>query len=331
MGGLAIKKVIGREGRRINSIEKEKFQEIISSVLEVTFIPEVQEKNDFGDIDILIDSNLSNKIENILKNEFKDSYQGVVRNSNIWSFAIDSVQIDFILTPKDKIEISRFYFSNNDMGNLIGNIAKSIGLKFGHHGLILPVFEINGNIQTEITLSTIPKDILKFLRFPKPQLEIDSSFISFYSMYNFIASSELFNGSIYGLEKLNNENRTRNSKRSTWMNFLKWMDSNPEYKNKKPRHPIQNDYWRNKAIINFGVEKEYVLKTFKMNQKEFIREKFNGEIVSRLTGFTNEKLGAFIKAFKKRHQLDYEILSFEEVENFILTYKGEEYEKNKPT
>jgi len=96
-------------------------------------IPAYINKKTFGDIDVLVLSNEGNNYNNII-NLFNP--EDIHNNNPIITIKYKDVQIDFILC--NSIELfnsSLFYFSYNDLGNLLGRIYHKFGIKFGHDGL----------------------------------------------------------------------------------------------------------------------------------------------------------------------------------------------------
>lgn len=373
MGGLAIKKVIGKEGRRISLIEKLELQKEITHIFyslstpsnnlsrmtgfHFSFIPEIQSKETFGDMDILVTtyfplkkdncfnihkevsifgyySNISTKqfLEIAMKNHFKEKYQGVVKNSDTWSFAIDDMQLDFIFQD-NTLNMPKFYFSNNDMGNLIGRIARSIGLKFGHSGLFLPVRDYdNSHIIDELLLSNQWENILPFLGFSQKTINenliyFKKGFPTFEDMYKFVISSELFDGSKYDLDKLNQQNRIRNKKRKTYMDFIEYLNNHSEYKSKKPDY-ILEDYWKLKCIQYFSKEEEYINILLEKEKRKNVSLKFNADIIKEITGLENKELGDFIKKFKANYSIDtLDSMKSNDIRQLIEILNGQKYNK----
>lgn len=172
MGGHALKKV---NASRISLIEynkiKSELMDKFAGHLDIEFIIDVPNKQDFGDIDVLytLDSNLSptncqvnksNKFDiiNLIKSLFNPVE--IVPSGLVISFAYKLAhddedengedgnvksklnthtqkyfQVDLIYC-KD-IQMSRFYFSYGDLGGIIGRICQHVGLKYGFDGLWL--------------------------------------------------------------------------------------------------------------------------------------------------------------------------------------------------
>lgn len=328
MGGLAIKKIIGKEARRISRDERN----LIVSILEsdhLVSIPEIREKESFGDIDFLMGQSIrfeTWKFDNFHYTKLCEvpelrklgySYNGYVKNGNVRSIALSDIQIDVIRSkfvyPKNNIEY--YYFSYNDLGNLIGRIAHHIGLKFGHEGLFAKLPEYN----TELFLTNNFYHILEFLGLD-PWRHIQG-FDTFNDMFEYVVSSYLFNGKSYLFENLNNENRTRNVKRKTYANFVEWLHKTGNIN--KERLP-EIDYWRITSIRHFNKESEYNQIIEEYNEKKAIKAKFNGHIVSEITGLQGKELGKFIIYLKEN--IDIEKCSESHIKD-IIKYEYERMPK----
>lgn len=311
MGGLAIKKIIGREGDRFTRTELSEYKEIISGIFPspMTCFPvEVSSKETFGDLDVLVDSTyVTNNFEKYIRNGFEKhgiDVQGVAQNSNVYSFSIGNKQVDFVMLGTN-LAMAFHYYSNNDFGNLLGRIARNLGLKLGYNGLLLVIRDGDHYIN-EIKLTHDFKSILQFLGFGDRDIDfyfkLPGGFNDFEELYRFVTRSKYFDGSKYDLDQLNQINRIRNVKRKTYMDFIDFLNSNPELKNKRPDDFIHQPYFQLEAVLGFGVSKSYIQAIYEVEANKYYSSKFNGDIVKEVTGFEGKELGNFISRFKKKYQ-----------------------------
>lgn len=289
MGGRAIIPIIGREAERISRQEKDHYLLLFKN-LNYHPVREIEEKEDFGDIDFLISyaqtkKEVLEKVENLLKIN-NHALTGNVMNSEVISLAVDNRhQIDLIFT--DKILLASHYYSDNDRGNLIGNIFHHLGFNYGHRGLYI-------NLESsKLFLSDSTNDILTFLGYNSDDIlkitNYDNGFKTFEEMFEWVIRCPLFNSNYYKWENLNNENRTRNKKRTTYNKFLQYIE------NKSFNNPVVSiNSVKYYALEFFNKEKEYVkiLKNLEFNKSR--REIINGELISKLTGLLKGDLGKFI-------------------------------------
>lgn len=309
MGGLAIKKIIGREGDRFTRNELSEYKEIISGIFPspmIIFPVEVESKETFGDLDVLVDSTyVNNNFEKYIRDGFEKhgiEVQGVVQNSNVYSFSIGNKQVDFV-TLNTNLSMAFHYYSNNDFGNLLGRIARNLGLKLGYNGLLLVIRDGDHYIN-EIKLTHDFKSILEFLGFESSDIDfyfkLPGGFNDFEELYRFVTRSKYFDGSKYDLDQLNQINRIRNLKRKTYMDFIDFLDNNPELKNKRPDDFIHQPYFQLEAVLRFGVSSSYIRAIYEVEENKYYSSKFNGNIVKEITRFDGKVLGEFISKFKRK-------------------------------
>lgn len=325
MGGKALKKV---DLVRLNKEDFFKFQGELLSKLQVLnrkVIPIKAYKNkpDFGDIDILISKPKIEfeELKTFLTNTFNT--KEIVKNGDIISFEFNNFQVDLIFEELENIEVAEFYYSYNDLNNLVGKIAYAFGLKFGFTGLYYPFRTEHGNLSKEILLTKNPKVIYDFLGY---DYEIyQKGFDSLEDIFNFVITSPYFSPQLFIKEDKSQIDKVRERKRKTYAEFLDWLeiylqnnennfysfDSNKEvYINKI------SDYFPESNIID-------EIKEFKILQEKLkiVSEKFNGKLVMELRPeLSGKTLGEFIINFKKHVSNKYN----KEFEDLIVEFSKED-------
>jgi len=300
MGGNAFPDL----SKRINCAE---FDEISRSLLNLFsqngisswIIQSFEEKRSFGDIDIIVDDSILKRLK---AEDFQNLLGSPVKllNSNVWSFLYQGVQIDLIFTPANQIEFSLFYFSFNDLGNLIGKLYHKMGLKFGHKGLFYIVR--HGNYPFgEICLSQNPKKTIDFLGLSWYRYQ--QGFKNLDEIFRFVASSKFFNPDVYLFDNLNHQARTRDRKRPTYNAFLQWCKAQPDL----PHYPFpeNKDAWFdliNSSFDHFLSELEFHKK--EIEKIERFKAIFNGKIVSEITGLQGKQLGDFMAKYRANRDKD---------------------------
>lgn len=310
MGGNALKLV---ETKRLFKDEYEVISNHVLSVLlntpelsgrRIDISQSYREKNTFGDLDVIIESPSDSSVDykNLIEKLFNPIE--IVQNSNCYSFNINSFQVDFVLVPSVDYETYYNYSSWNDLGNLTGRIFKKLGFKYGHRGLIY-VFrdgENNNNTFSEILVSKDYKQIFAF-----GDLDYEAfmnGFDTTEDIFRWVSSSKYFHKDIYLLHNRNNTSRTRDKKRKIYNEFLNWCQKT-EGLNEYPWTQMreQNDYGFKDEFLKksfelfplFEVEYTNVLK--KLNLNKIAKDKFNGELVSKLTNLKGKELGIFMRLF----------------------------------
>lgn len=310
MGGKALKNY---ETKRLGVKEYIKLTYEFEEIFCETFgfrpklIQAYRNKKTFGDADYLIDSSKlpSNWID-VLIALFDLSKEQIVRNGDVTSIGWKNFQIDLIKT--NNIDAAYFYFSFNDLGNLIGRIFHKLGIKFGHTGLSLIIRhkDRSDHIIKEIFLTDDPKIVLDILG-----LSYDTwlnGFDELFDLFKFVASSKYFDSQIYLFDNRSYKNRIRDQKRPTYNKFLKWIaknniPSNHDFKVKTELggYSIRMPYYETEVLTRFLWVKEVVdqlIDDFELDLR--FKEVYNGYIVSEQTGYTRKTLGAFMSKMKSK-------------------------------
>lgn len=295
MGGNALKNT---ETRRY---ESEEYYNLVEEVINkfdiflynrVEVIQSYNNKESFGDMDILYSTYDDNPIS---KSCFRQLFQPneLVQNTNVISLDYKQFQIDFIHVSKEEFDYALNYFGNNDLGNLIGKIARQFGLKHGHNGLFLPLRDGN-NMFAEVILTLDYNKSLEFLG-----LDVDrykQGFNELSDIFEFVSKSPYFNPDKYKLENLSNKGRVRDKKRTTYQEFLKYCET------------LTGEYWISNEDKTVYFEhiffyypeayEDYKIQMARLAMVKYSKEKFNGDIVSNLTGLTDKDLGKFMSYIK---------------------------------
>lgn len=239
-------------------------------------IPAYATKSSFGDMDVIY-SNAPVDVEPIFQPT------EIVRNGPVTSFDYRELQIDLIYSPNESYAYALNYYSWNDAGNLVGRIMHRMGLKHGHRGLTMPV-RVGTRQVAEISLTTDYASALSMIGLEpldNPQTLED--------IFAWVATSRYFSPDIYLFENLNNVSRTRDKKRETYRRFLDWCK---DYRG--PAHTAPTDALS--LVFDHFPESEYLYdQSLARDSANQIRKtKFNGLIVSELTGLTGVQLGIFM-------------------------------------
>jgi hypothetical protein len=182
-----------------------------------------KDKSSFGDLDIIVewDKDLSDGRKLMID---ALSPRVFIFNDTCVSLNVDELQVDLILTKKEFFDTSYYYYAYNDLGNLMGRIAKSLfGCKYGWHGLSVPI-RAHNNTQ-ELSNHIISQDsprIFDFLGFDWDRFE--QGFDSLDDIFTYVMYSKYFRAEFFDLDNLNHINRTRNRKRANYAAFLEAIE-----------------------------------------------------------------------------------------------------------
>lgn len=277
--------------KEANKLDSELF--IGFKQLPFVLFPSYRNKETFGDMDILMCKEVFDKRH--LKQKLKElfEYKDIFCNSDIWSFDYKDFQIDLVFVPFRYYETAVTYMSYDPIGNLMGKVANRLGCKYGWNGLYKKVYtEDRSRTICEIELTLEPKKIFEFLGYDYDRFL--KGFDTLEEIFEYAVSSKYFNKSIFQIENLRHEDRTRNRKRVSYMLFLQWLKSKPlveNYENLSNRVNLSrlNSYFPEIKLIERVAEakkKEIINKA--------IHEKLNGHVIMELTGLKDKELGTFI-------------------------------------
>jgi hypothetical protein len=192
------------------------------------------------------------------------------------------------------------YFSFNDLGNLVGRVAHSVGLKLGHDGLTYKFFAQERHVFREIKLLDDWEQILPILGYSWERYK--QGFNTLEDIFEFFVSSPLFNKAIYALENRNHAARTRDQKRKTYMEFLKWLESYEE------TNTQNGNKYRDQLSFLFeritGFEDTYKAVQAEWDQEVLFKSRYSGDVVRDVTGLTGKPLGEFMKWHKEVYGAD---------------------------
>lgn len=260
-------------------------------------------KESFGDIDIICNTTGFNRnMEEFIKTEFNPGE--IFHNGNCWTFDYKEIQVDLIMSPEEHFYNHFFYMSYNDLGNFIGRLAHSLGLKYGQEGLWYNHY-YKGTKLGRIIISKDYREIFNYLDLNYDRWE--EGFNSLIEIFEFVGESKLFDPAMFQLKSLNKINRERNLKRKSYISFLEWIDENYEWESIAGKEADINYYKNIKEINLKQLQKDFPncnvlmeVAEFEYNhaKKNLVNQKFNGrELMSRF-GLEGKELGLAINDFK---------------------------------
>jgi hypothetical protein len=325
MGGNALKEF---DARRLPAAQALQIGSKIISILQsgysknpgvekIRIIQSYTDKQDFGDIDILVPNTLKSQGTSILQwlNFSFGTPEGIpyFHNNDLLSVGYPlkegCFQVDLIFMSLDHFEFASSYFDFNDLGNLIGRIAHKMGLKFGHEGLLLPIRKGDHYIR-ELVLTKDFDEAIEFLGFDVSRYH--QGFETLEDIFKYVTSSTYFNRDLYPLEHCNHKQRIRDRKRKTYMEFIRWLDNSPQIKS-KIEFPQDKTAWLPLIFSKYPLVKEQYYNTLeRVKKKEEASLKFNGQLVMEWTGLSDKELGRIMRSFKAQ------FLTHDDYLNFIL-------------
>jgi hypothetical protein len=312
MGGLALKNTFTRRYQReeYDALEQEVFA-IVRKTFKRCDTPRFfASKESFGDMDLIVSMEgheaVSDGKYGFVRTYIEETFKPneIFHNGHCYSFDYKELQIDFMVVPPEDYDSNYHYLAFNDLGNFIGRIAQSMGLKYGQEGLWYNHFQNDQKVGKIMISKDYPK-IFEFLGLSYEKWV--EGFDSLEEIFEYIIQSPNFGSELYQMSNLNKINRERNLKRKSYMGFLDYIAENhpnvfgPEYDKAK----VLKD-----ASTYFDCDVFTEIKRFEYEHAEsaYAKSKFNGGMVMRKYDLKGKELGIAMDNFKEvveRQQGDY--------------------------
>jgi len=269
-------------------------------------IPSYRSKLDYGDIDILVRAELFAKYS---AQDIADKIGAMVgsgaplvwkRNGPVLSLGVPLLdggvfQVDLISAAPEWFDFALNYLSFNDAGNLMGRVAHRMGLKFGHDGLWLPLRD-GAHLYRTTPVTRDFKQAIEFLGFDHARWR--AGFDALENIYRFIADGKRFNRELFPLEHRSHRARVRDAKRPTYTGFLRWLEAHPEIPD-RIEYPEGNN-WLPEIFSAFPeLEPSWLWAQQDLALSKAAKRRFNGELVSRLTGTEGRDLGSLMAKIRE--------------------------------
>lgn len=299
MGGNALKNTVTRRyfADEYHALVPEVLKKLSNSIRMgyCQVIPAYRNKESFGDMDILYCTTRNIPYEeDLVKRLF--SPNEIIKNGEVISFDYKELQIDIIHIEDTRFNYALNYFSWNDCGNLVGKLTHRLGLKHGHKGLFLPLREDN-NVFSEVLINRSHRETLKLVGL-EPGV-YDKGFDTLEEMFEFIATSPYYHPDQYKLENLNTIGRVRDRKRDTYRKFLEFGERQDRTNYAQYEHRSDKTGYLPLIFRTFPEAKPLFEEEMKnVAMQRMVKEKFNGDLVSELTGLLNKDLGKFMVHLK---------------------------------
>ena len=296
MGGLALKNTFTRRYQRdeYNLLEQEVFA-ILSKTFKQYSSPRFFEsKESFGDMDLIVSmEGFKGDIRHYIEETFKPNE--IFHNGNAYSFDYKELQIDFITVSREDYDSNYHYLAFNDLGNFIGRIAQSMGVKYGQEGLWYNHFH-NGQKVGKIMISKDYPKIFEFLGFDYDKWI--TGFDSLEEIFEYVIQSPNFDSEMYEMKNLNKINRERNLKRKSYMSFLDYIAKNaPNIFG--PEHDKVKILKEASIFFDCDVFTEIKRSEYEDAERAYASAKFNGGMVMEKYGLKGKELGDAMKTFKE--------------------------------
>lgn len=314
MGGKALSNPSVRlYAEQYHLVEREvvsRLQEVVPSGVRVRAVEAFRSKASFGDLDVLVE-----RYEGFDPFKLAEALNPteVVRNGDVTSLGMHTpsgvFQVDLIKAQPESFEFNFLYFCFNDMGNLLGRVAKRMGFKFGHNGFRYLVRHPDRDDCKlgEVTLTLNFEEALNFLgydgaRYMALAADKERGFAALDDVFAYVYANPYLHPGMFALEEQNHHARVRDRKRPVYRAFLEYLEAMPE---------PEGGYfdWTEKAALRQGhLERAFeIFPHFRVEYDRLVAEallddkvkaKFNGRVAGEVTGLTGKALGQFMQSFK---------------------------------
>lgn len=266
------------------------------------------DKPSFGDMDILVtlpecDSWEQFPMENF--SFFQNREVVHTKNSKTLSFGYDLLvgrfQVDLIAVRPEHLEVSHLFYDYNDLGGMIGVMAKALGFKFSPEGLRYTLH----HGQSEVDDINVSNDVVKILEFLGYDPDKYVSFNKLDGIFKFVTSNIFFDKSLYLLENRDGDSRRRDSKRASYQALLEYLEAT------KAKEDI---LFNKEKLAALGMirantffpdlDDKIKLSTLRYMKQRIFKSRVNGPIVTELTGLEGSELGKFLKLLKTKVTMD---------------------------
>ena len=314
MGGKALKSIVTRRCSRTE------FDQIRSELIPVfkEYFDRVDvplfynSKESFGDIDILVQVEGHENIRDIITDRFNPTE--IFHNGNCYSFDYKLFQVDLITTSKEHFGTLCNYLCFNDLNNLVGKLARPLGLRFGQKGLVFEYHDVHHQHVENITISTDYHKTCDFLGLNYEKYK--QGFETLEEIFEFIIASKYFDYHRYQLEALNHVNRERDVKRTSYMSFLTYLREKNikkecEFEKDKSKYiPMINEFFPEANLLT-----EIKRLDYECAKKAYIQSKFNGDKIIKKYNLQGKELGEAIIKFKSAERF------YKNFDDYVLNTK----------
>jgi hypothetical protein len=300
MGGNALKKVktIRLEREQYLQYERE-ITEMIRPLVSHFHIPRTfPGKESFGDLDIVYiseDPNFLSIVKELLQS--KDSFH----NGDVTSVEYKNFQVDFIQSRLSYFQNHCSFLDYNDFGGILGQMTSRYELKYGFDGLFLKVHRdhVREHHLGEVLLSSDPVVIFDYLGLDHRRFE-EEGFQTPVELYDFLTTCHYCSMVSYTHENINTVHRRRLTHRPVYQQFIEYISSHPHIPS-QPALPYLTTPAEHASYLlrHFQCEDAYEDIVRRDEEARVVKAKFNGAIVTQVTGLEGKEIGKLMIAMKE--------------------------------
>lgn len=314
MGGKALKKATTRRYERDEYFDIwRRFSTAFSArfpYVRFALIPSCGDKTSFGDMDVVIagdampdnwheavdelfdvreSSFKMNKVSSALANDA--GYTAKALLDRPYSFHIDELQIDLCPFETRHFDFALAYLSYGDLGNFMGTVYRSIGVRFGMKGLRVEPLDAAGNPlpNHQVLLTQDHAEALRFAGYDP--LRFAAGFASEAEVYRYVASSPYFRPALFLEERPDNaKKRERLRSRPALGRFIAWCEEHREALPNGIR--LSRTEARRRIYAHFPrAEADCAEVLCRVKRAVDSKRRFSGKLITEVTGVAGPELG----------------------------------------
>jgi hypothetical protein len=281
----------------------------LSEETDYHFVRPYHSKSSHGDMDVLVRKPAVDKWKLVNFLGPKETFN----NGNVVSLDYKSVkgtlfQLDLVFMRHKWWEMAKAFFAYNDLGNLMGKVARWIGLKHGFQGVRYTHYTEDKSVKLgELAVTTDPETAFELLGFSWDRFE--DGFEDLEEVFEYVVDSKYFHRKAFMSENLTADQRHRDTKRKTYQKWMKYLENVPESQNKtRPSKSQVKERVFSMTGVDLNAWETRLEKKHKRREKA--REVFNGNVAMNHSNLTGKELGAALGRFKSQFETTEEYHTF---------------------
>jgi hypothetical protein len=322
MGGSALdvdnKRLTSHEFDQVSRDLSERLV-LMDAVANTHVVQYVREKETHGDIDILVQlQGPRQAVEVQMANhvlQATDMYKNGPSTSmdTVWrvqgpggsTYRTDPIQVDLVFVPENQWAMTKTFFDWNDLGNLLGKVARYHRYKLGFQGLRISYwydFDKSEKLG-DYTVTRDPEEALEFLGYDYERHR--EGFDAFEEMFEYALSSEKAVPLAFQSAQLNASQRRRDLKREVYQQFMSWLSRQRPHEHlprPSPRAALEK---AEAAFPEANLREQIQEDKAEVRRKKAAAEVFNGGDIHEELGLEGKDVGIVLNKLIQRGRKDY--------------------------
>lgn len=276
----------------------------------------------FGDIDVLVvdQGDQWPAMRTSIADELR--VNACLRNGNTDSMSYRQMQLDFFQVEPEYLRVMAAFMDFNDLGNLVGRLARKFGLKWGERGLTYPYRRASGNYVVDMPVSLDFEAVCRFLGLDYATWR--TGFHELHEMFDWVIASPYFSVGPYVDSNESTSHMRKDGVHRT--NIARFIDYLSEKDIIKRYEYAERELYLPMILAAFPDAKlveQIAMERIAEARADMLRAKFGGKLVQRLRPEFKDHaagpaLGEFIRTLKA---------SMPDFETWLLSASSDEIEQ----